>query len=134
MSIRRARVWLMLLSVALAATAVVSYEFRRAGKITVSVSPLQPVYTVGRVGDAKKIASGEQVIRYGPMFWGLYPGVPAFRTPGTALKFLEDGMMDRAAWQVYLLSGEYDLDVDESQSPNRVNKSLAVVETVRLGS
>ena len=134
MPTRRKRIRLMLLGATLLAIAMVSYELRNASRITVSVSPQQPVYTVGRASDAKKIASGEQVIRYGPMFWGLYPGVPAFRTPGAARKFLEDNMMDRAEWRVYQLSGEYDLDVDEAQSPNRINKSLAVVEQVKLGN
>jgi hypothetical protein len=108
-------------------------EFRRTSQITVSVSPEQAVFTVGTAGEAEAFKQGARVLRRGPMFWGLYPGAPVFRTPGEALKYLAESGRSAGEAQVFKLSGEYDLDVDEDRIPNRINKSLAVVERMNLG-
>jgi hypothetical protein len=110
-----------------------SIELRRAAKITVTVSPQQAVYTVGRQQEATELRAGARVIRYGPLFWGLYPGAVAFRTPSEALKYLQGRGESLAQWQVFQLSGEYDLDVEDGREPNRINKSLVVTELVRVG-
>jgi len=109
-------------------------ELHRAARVTVSVSPQQAVYTVGSQDEAAGLRAGVRVTRYGPLFWGLYPGAVAFRTPGEALKYLQRRGLSLTKWQVFQLSGEYDLDVQDASDPNRINKSLAVVEQVRIGT
>jgi hypothetical protein len=50
------------------------------------------------------------VLKFGPMFLGLYPGGMAFATPEAAQAYLRDGDRDLQRWSVYRLSGDYALD------------------------
>ncbi|WP_350333740.1 hypothetical protein [Coralliovum pocilloporae] len=84
-----------------------------------------PIYTIGEAEDySAALAEGKRVVKFGPMFWGLYSGGLAFRTIDAARAYMDNNDWDQKTWSVYQLSGDYALDVTDGFT----NKTLLVVE------
>jgi len=62
------------------------------------------------------------------MFLGLYTGGLAFSKPEEAKTYMRENDWDRSKWDVYLLSGDYDMDVTNGH----INKSLLVLSKVQI--
>jgi hypothetical protein len=71
------------------------------------------------------------VVKLGPMFWGLYPGAIAFKTPEHASAYMKKKEMNEEELGVYRLSGNYESDVNQEGEPHRINKSLMMIEKLK---
>jgi hypothetical protein len=113
----------LLLTLALV-VGVCAYEVARAAKPTLRQDPAHPLYTIGeRTSYSAALADKTRVLKFGPMFWGLYPGGLAFETPQKARDYLRENDWDAARWSVYRLSGDYALDTAQGH----ITRSLLVV-------
>lgn len=100
-----------------------AYEFQRNAAPIVRDVVSAPIYTIGEVeGYNGALASGKNVVKFGPMFFGLYPGGLAFKNAENARSYIKDKRLDEKVWSVYSLSGDYDLDALDGY----INKSLLV--------
>ncbi len=86
-----------------------------------------PVFTIGDESFARDLAKGKKVIKYGPMFFGLYPGGRAFAMVEDAANYLRSENKDLSQWGVYLLAGDYLLDVDRTGPERHITKTLLVI-------
>lgn len=82
-----------------------------------------PIYTIGDATYAKALKANRGVVKFGPLFGGLYPGGKAFKTADEARQFLVHQQM-QPEFGVYQLSGDYRFDVKAGY----INKSLAVIK------
>jgi negative regulator of genetic competence, sporulation and motility len=80
------------------------------------------------------LSKGKHVIKLGPMFWGLYPGAIAFKTPEDALAYMKKKEMNEEESVIYRLSGNYKSDVNQESTPHHINKSLVMIEKLKYGS
>lgn len=94
-----------------------------------------PIYTIGDVSYLESIKEGKSVVKFGPLFWGLYPGGLAFNSPEQAKKYLSDhkeafySISDQ--WMIFELSGDYDLDTYSKENTVFTNKSLLATKLVK---
>jgi hypothetical protein len=72
------------------------------------------------------------VVKYGPMFFGLYHGGRAFAMISEAVEYLESENKDHSKWGVYLLAGDYLIDVDRTKKPHYTNKTLLVINQANI--
>jgi hypothetical protein len=103
-------------------------EFRRTAEATVRNTIAEPIYTIAHKDYSVAVSEGKHVVKLGPMFWGLYPGAIAFKTPEDAAAYMTKKEMNGKELAVYRLSGNYELDVSREGEPHRINKSLMMVE------
>ena len=85
-----------------------------------------PIYTIGDKTYDLALNDKKTVVKFGPMFMGLYSGGLAFSSPEEAKKYMFENNWDKNKWDIYLLSGDYDIDVTNGH----INKSLMVVSKV----
>lgn len=102
-------------------------EVRRHSSPWVRGAVAIPIFTVGDESFSRDLAKGEKVIKYGPMFFGLYHGGRAFAMVSEAVEYLESENKDLSKWGVYLLAGDYLLDVDRTGPEHHINKTLLVI-------
>ena len=86
-----------------------------------------PIYTIGDKTYDLALNDKKTVVKFGPMFMGLYSGGLAFSSPEEAKKYMFENNWDKNKWDIYLLSGDYDIDVTNGH----INKSLMVVSKVQ---
>lgn len=116
-----------LLLVIAGAGGLAAYEFQRNGTPVIRKDTTTPLYTIGEVeGYGRALSAGHHVVKFGPMFFGLYPGGLAFRSPEEAASYLKNNGWDTRKWSIYLTSGDYKLDATDGFT----NKSLIVEEHV----
>ncbi|WP_120631478.1 hypothetical protein [Ruegeria sp. EL01] len=107
----------------LAVAGGVYFEFQRNATPTVRTDVSTPVYSLGELQSYDSaLSDGRVVVKFGPMFLGLYPGGQAFTTVEAAASYMSQNDWDPAAWGIYELSGDFLLDV----SGGYTNKSLIV--------
>lgn len=97
----------------------------------------KPIYTIGDLNYDNALQEGKQVVKFGEMLWGLYPGGLAFRTPQEAKMFVEKNRQllkqFSSGWAVYELSGDFELDVKPlAETPHYLKNSLLVVKKVAV--
>lgn len=103
-------------------------ELQRKATPVVRETIIAPIYTIGEVkGYGEALAAGKRVVKFGPMFWGLYPGGLAFETADVAHAYLSDQGLDHNKWSVFSLSGDYNIDATEGFT----NKSLLVLKQAK---
>jgi hypothetical protein len=102
-------------------------EVRRHSSPWVRGGVAIPVFTIGDESFARDLAKGKKVVKYGPMFSGLYPGGLAFAMVEDAANYLRSENKDLSKWGVYLLAGDYLLDVDRTGPEHHINKTLLVI-------
>jgi hypothetical protein len=109
------------------------FEFQRNATPTIRSDIKTPLYTVGEIaGYDQALSDGRTVVKFGPMFAGLYPGGLGFSSVEAAFSYLSREGWDPDLWAVYELSGDYDLDVSDGY----VNKTLIVkpkTQGIRIG-
>ena len=92
-----------------------------------------PIYTIGDVNYQTALKSETSILKFGKMFWGLYPGGLAFESPEAAISYMESNehILEKfsSGWAVYELSGDYNLDTHGS-SPRYLNNSMLVIRSV----
>jgi hypothetical protein len=91
-----------------------------------------PIFTIGDESFARDLAKGKKVVKYGPMFFGLYHGGRAFAMISEAVEYLESENKDLSKWGVYLLAGDYLIDVDRTKKPHSINKTLLVINQANI--
>lgn len=106
-------------------------EYRRVLVPTSRDVVVHPIYTVGDRGMLRELATGKRVVKFGPMFFGLYPGGFAFRAPEDARDYLNARRLDTNKWRVYELAGEFDKDSYLHGARNHISKTLVVVREHR---
>ena len=88
-----------------------------------------PVYTVGDANYAAALNEGKNIVKFGRLPFGIYPGGIAFDDPLQARENLKE-IGKEADWDVYQLSGDFALDTKPIESRRYTNKSLLVVRRV----
>ncbi len=84
-----------------------------------------PIYTIGDSNYSQALSENRGVVKFGPLFGGIYPGGKAFGKIEDAELFLKtEGLSND--FGVYKLSGDYSFDVTDGFT----NKSLVVIEKV----
>lgn len=95
----------------------------------------QPVYTVGDLHYLQALNNDKNVVKFGRMFWGLYPGGLAFSSPEEALLFVQNNQafLDQfsSGWAVYELSGDYDQDTYISGERRYLKHSMLVLRSIQ---
>lgn len=95
----------------------------------------QLIVTIGDASYQEALKQGKHVVKFGPMFWGLYPGGLAFSSTNEALEFARgnQNVLDEfsSGWAVYELSGDLAEDTYVKGNQRYLNKSLLVVKKVR---
>lgn len=91
-----------------------------------------PVFTIGDESFSRDLAKGKKVAKYGPMFFGLYHGGLAFPMIEDAANYLRSENKDLSKWGVFLLSGDYLLDVDRTGNEHHINKTLLVINQANV--
>ncbi|MGS2722471.1 hypothetical protein ACVBEJ_01920 [Porticoccus sp. GXU_MW_L64] len=90
-----------------------------------------PIFTIGDLSYQKALSEGKGVVKFGPLFWGLYPGGIAFSNPGEAQDFIlgNQELLDSfsSGWAIYELSGDMSLDTYRDGENRYINKSLLVI-------
>ena len=94
----------------------------------------QSIYTIGDLNYAKALTQGKNVIKFGPIFWGAYPGGIAFNNVKDAEDYIKNNteLLDTLSggWGVYELSGDFALDTEKNGDQRYTNKSLFVIKTI----
>ncbi len=90
-----------------------------------------PIYTIGDSGYGTALQEGKNIVKFGPAFWGLYPGGLAFKDVLSAEKYMKGNrqLLDKFSegWAVYRLSGDFTLDTYVRGEGYYINRSLLVV-------
>ena len=94
-----------------------------------------PIYTLGDGSYQQALAQQKQVLKFGPMFWGQYPGGLAFTDAEQALHYLKQNpqeFSDSSEWGVYQLSGDLERDVDYNGYSGQlhIRHSLLVIKQI----
>lgn len=109
----------------------VTAEYQRAAQPLLREPGPNPIYTIGDRALGAGLAAGSRAVKLGPMFYGLYPGGFAFRTPQEARAYLAQKRLDTARWRVYELAGDFAMDVVVRGQRTHIAHSLVVVREVR---
>jgi hypothetical protein len=92
----------------------------------------KPIYTIGDLNYEKAISAGKKVVKFGPAFWGIYPGGLAFEDVSKAEAFFKAQKQKFSAvssdWGIYKLSVDFKLDTVKNGELFYLNKSLFVSE------
>lgn len=89
----------------------------------------QPLYTVGDENYAAALGAGKNVVKFGRLPGGIYPGGLAFATPDAASEYLRS-IGKENTWGVYMLSGDYEMDSEDHAGQRHTTVSLVVIEAV----
>ncbi len=105
-------------------------EYRRVAQPVLRTSVGNPIYTIADRSLGETLAAGRPAVKLGPMFYGLYPGGFAFRTPEEARAYLEQRKLDPMRWRVYELAGDFATDVRAGGRRAHLATSLLAVREV----
>lgn len=105
--------------------ACVFWEFLRNAEPYQRSNAAMPLYTVGNPELSLGLASGQQTVRLGPLFWGIVDGAPAFGSVPEAREWLSQNA--HLNWRVYELAGDFGLDSDEG----KILRTLVIYEEVQ---
>lgn len=91
----------------------------------------KPIFTLGDHSYQAAVSGEKRVLKFGPMFWGLYPGGLAFKTREEAVSYMlkHQSQLETVSkgWAVYQLSGDFDMDTYLSGEQMYINTSLVVL-------
>lgn len=94
----------------------------------------EPIFTIGDLTYAEALAQGKSVVKFGPAFWGMYPGGIAFNSAKEAEDYIKNNKellnTFSEGWGIYELSGDFALDTDKDGDRHYTNKSLFVIKTI----
>ena len=87
------------------------------------------LFTVGDENYAKALSEGKNIVKFGRLPFGVYPGGIAFDKPSDAWNYLREiGKEDQ--WRVYQLSGDFELDAQKFSDQHYTIHSLLVIKSV----
>jgi hypothetical protein len=86
-----------------------------------------PIYTIGDENYAKVLSAGQNVVKLGPLPLNLYPGGVAFQNYEDAAQHLGELDQKNTGWDVYRLSGDFELDTYKVDGQAYIDKSLLVI-------
>jgi hypothetical protein len=89
-----------------------------------------PLFTVGDGNYSVALSEGKNIVKFGRLPFGIYPGGISFDNAKEARQYIEEQGKSEEGWQVYLLSGDFELDSSLISGRRHTNKSLLVVEAV----
>lgn len=96
-----------------------------------------PIYAVGEAIDLADTLGNtgaiqeKKIVKFGPAFWGQYPGGRAFSTIADAEQFLVENNKVIKGWAIYQLSGDFSLDIYLIDGTPYINKSLIVIQLAK---
>ena len=95
----------------------------------------QPIYTIGDSSYKDAIGRGQNVVKLGPVLWGLYKGGLAFSTAEEAQQFYHKNRADFQDldddWFIIELSGDFVQDAYLDNNQYYIKHSLLVLNVVR---
>jgi hypothetical protein len=68
------------------------------------------IYTIGDKSYSVSLKEQKNIIKFGSMFFGLYPGGLAFSSVKEAEEYMQKHKLSADKWGIYFLSGDYKLD------------------------
>ena len=114
--------------VLIGAAALGVHTFRTVTVPTVRDDVANPIYTIGeRATYSAALNSGADVLKFGPMVFGLYPGGMAFASAQDARDYLREHGWSPDRWSVYKLSGDFVRD----STKGHITSSMLVIEEAR---
>jgi len=92
----------------------------------------RPVFAVGEDNEDTRaaLAEGRQIVKFGPLLLGAYPGGMAFDSVESARAYIDDGGEPLRRYAVYELSGDMAEDTKLSDGHYRLVRSLVVLRQV----
>jgi len=89
----------------------------------------RPVFAVGEDNEDTRAAllEGRQIVKFGPLLLGAYPGGMAFDSAESAWAYIDAGGEPLRLYEVYELSGDMAEDTQLSDGHYRLVRSLVVV-------
>jgi heme O synthase-like polyprenyltransferase len=109
------------LLLALAMAALIDYQ--KASVPMVRAQPKHSVYVLESPRYVVTLQRGEIALALGPWCYGLLTGAQAFASVSEASDFVRLQGLDPQQWQIYQVSGDYQLDVTDGV----LNKTLQLV-------
>ncbi len=94
----------------------------------------KPVYAVGEAIDPGIDLQAQQVVVFGPAFWGQYPGARVFASIDEAERYLVENNKVIDGWAIYQLSGDFARDTYLENGLPHLNKSLTIKRLVKKPS
>lgn len=92
------------------------------------------IYTIGDKNYKKALEEGKSIVKFGELFWGLYPGGLAFKNEEKAKQYIlkNKSLLDKfsSGWAIFELSGDYLLDTKEIKGQKYLNKPLFIKRVV----
>lgn len=101
----------------------VGIDYQTSSIPMIRPQPRHPVYVLASPAQAQRIARGEEVLVLGPWCYGLFTGQQAFASRSEAADYLALKGLDQERLQLYVASGDYQLDVEQGV----LNKTLRLV-------
>jgi hypothetical protein len=124
----------LLVAAALTVTVVVTggFAFKNYATPVQRANIEQPLYTVGDANYAVALNKGKNILKFGRLPFGVYPGGLAFSDPQDAWEHLRSIGKDQE-WGVYQLTGDFELDTKLVDDQRYTTVSLAVIGVVEPG-
>ena len=119
--------FLLPLSLIICAVVAAWVDIQRNSVPMIRQSPMHPVYTISSPDDAVALTRGKTVVKLGPCLFGLYPGAIAFQSVTQAKDFMGLKGYEPGKWQIFQLSGDFQLDVTDGV----LNKTLQLSRVVK---
>lgn len=104
--------------------AIFFWEFLRNVEPMKRDNPAIPLYSIGDSSLSIALASGQQSVRLGPLFWGIIDGAPAFSSISEAQHWL--AARSHLNGRVYLLAGDFSLD----SADGKLSRTLVITRDV----
>ncbi|MCV6608963.1 MAG: hypothetical protein OIF32_12190 [Campylobacterales bacterium] len=96
----------------------------------------QPIYTIGDINYQKALIRGKNIVKLGPLFFGIYPGGLAFKSKEEARNFVlgNEELLNQfsSGWAIYQLSGDFYKDSVSNNGQRYINKSLSIIKMADL--
>lgn len=101
-------------------------DYQKHSVPMVRTDPANPVFTLANEGEVNAVKQGKIVLRMGPWLYGLRTGTTVFSSKLEAQDFMQQHSEPAEKWHVFLLSGDYTLDVKDGV----LNKTLKLVKEI----
>ena len=98
-------------------------DYQKASVPMVRQDPRHAVYVLESPRHQQALAQGQVVLALGPWCYGLLTGSQAFASVSEATDYLRLQGLNAESWQIYQVSGDYQLDVSDGV----LNKTLQLV-------
>lgn len=127
--------WLIYAMVALMLVSLVVWAGVKDALQPVTREVIQsPIFTLGDATYQTALKADKQVLKFGPLFWGAYPGGLAFEDAAQAAQYLQEHRDEFGAvssgWHVYQLAGDFEQDTYLIGEQHYLAHSLLITQLV----